>query len=58
MDEVESMRSPLINGHGRFVKDSNSDISKDTAYIRQIIKNNSSLDKTNTTLQNDNKYEF
>ena len=52
MDAVDSMRSPLINGNGRFVKDSNSDISKDTAYIRQIIK--SSLDKTNTTLQNDN----
>jgi hypothetical protein len=54
MDAVDSMRSPLINGHDRFVKDSNSDISKNTAYIRQIMENKSSSDKTNTTLQNDN----
>ena len=54
MDAVDSMRSPLINGHGRFVKDSNSDTSKNTAYIRQIMENKSRSDKTNTTLQNDN----
>lgn len=57
-DSVESMKSPLVSGRNGKVKERISDQSKDTAYVKQIIENKLSSNKTNTTLQQDNEYEF
>ena len=56
MDKVESMKSPMISG-GQ-VKGRISDISKNTVYMKNLMENKLSSNKTNTTLQHENEYEF
>jgi hypothetical protein len=58
MDAVESMKSPLMSGRDGKVKERVSDQSKNTAYMKQLMENKLSSNKTNTTLQNENEYEF
>jgi hypothetical protein len=58
MDEVESIKSPLISGRDGKLKERVSDQSKNTAYMKQLMENKLSSNKTNTTLQNENEYEF
>ena len=47
MDTLESIKSPILE------RDRTSDASKGTDYIRNIMENKSSANKTNTTLQYD-----
>ena len=58
METVESMKSPLISGRDGKMKERLSDQSKNTAYMRQLMDNKLSSNKTNTTLQHENEYEF
>ncbi len=53
------MKSPMIGEKKSGQKTKRvSDISKNTQYVRQIMENKLSSNQTNTTLQNDNVYEF
>ena len=56
MDKVESMKSPMISG-GK-AKGRISDMSKNTVYMKNLMENKLSSNKTNTTLQHENEYEF
>jgi hypothetical protein len=47
MDTLESIKSPILE------RDRTSDASKGTDYVRNIMENKSSANKTNTTLQYD-----
>jgi hypothetical protein len=58
MDTVESMKSPMISGRDEKGKDRFSDQSKNTVYLKQLMENKLSSNKTNTTVQQDNEYEF
>jgi len=58
MDTVESMKSPLIKGRDGKLKERVSDQSKNTVYMKQLMENKLSSNKTNTTLQHENEYEF
>jgi hypothetical protein len=51
MQTVESMKSPLNSGRAGRVKDRVSDQSKNTAYMKQLMENKLSSNKTNTTVQ-------
>lgn len=58
MDTVESMKSPLISGRDGKLKERVSDQSKNTVYMKHLMENKHSSNKTNTTLQHENEYEF
>jgi hypothetical protein len=55
METIESMKSPLISDGT--VKKRISDQSKNTFYMKQIMENKMSSNKTNSTVQEDNENE-
>ncbi len=56
METDESMKSPLISDGT--AKKRISDQTKNTFYMKQIMENKMSSNKTNSTVQKDNENEF